>query len=131
VGALALAAGAPAILLATAWTPMAAAVVWWLLAARGVCAFIYLRARLRRELGLGASVAPTLAASPLAVLAAAGLASTGHAPWAAAAAFAILLARAGWGLSPWHSVVRPRTVGFQELAYSAATTGLFAFGFLR
>ena len=37
---------------------------------------------------------------------------------------------AAWGLSPWHSVVRPRTVGFQELAYGAATTGLLAFGFL-
>jgi hypothetical protein len=131
VGALALAAGAPAILLASAWTPLAAAVVWGLLGARAVGSIIYIRARLRRDRGLGASVAPPLAASTLAVLAAAGLASTGHAPWAAAAAFAILLARAGWGLSPWHSVVRPRTVGFQELAYGAATTGLFAFGFLR
>ena len=60
----------------------------------------------------------------------AALAVLGHAPWAAAAAFVLLLGRAGWGLSPWHAAVRPRTVGFQELGFGAASTALVALGFL-
>ena len=130
VGALALAGAAPAILLAAGWPASAAAVVWTLLAARAAGSIIYIRARLRRDRGQGGSAAAPLAVHVAAAAGVAALAVVGQAPWAAVAAFLLLLVRAGWGLSPWHDVVRPRTVGFQELGFGAASTALLALGFL-
>lgn len=130
LGAIALAATAPAVMLAAGSDSLAALVVWALLAARACGSILYIRTRLRRDRGLGGSVAPTLALSVGTAVAVGGLAALGHLPWAVFAAFAVLLARAAWGLSPWHRAVRPRTVGFQELAFGAATTTLVASGFL-
>ena len=130
MGAVALAAAAPAILLAAGWRTSTVAVVWVLLAARSAGSIIYIRARLRRDRGQGGSAVAPLAAQAAAAAGVAALAVRGYAPWAAVAAFVLLLGRAGWGLSPWHAVVRPRTVGFQELAFGAASTALLALGFL-
>jgi len=130
MGAVALAAAAPAILLAAGWPASAAAVVWTLLAARAAGSIIYIRARLRCDRGQGGSAAAPLIVHVAAAAGVAALAVLGHAPWAAVAAFLLLLGRAGWGLSPWHAVVRPRTVGFQELGFGAAATALLALGFL-
>ena len=130
LGAIALAATAPAVMLAAGSEILPAAVVWAILAARAGGSILYIRSRLRRDRGLGGSALPALALH-LGTAAAAGvLAGLGRMPWAVFAAFALLLARAAWGLSPWHRAVRPRTVGFQELAYGAATTALVAGGFL-
>jgi hypothetical protein len=129
-GALALAAAAPAILLAGGWPPVTAAVVWAVLAARAAGSIIYIRARLRRDRGQGGSASAPLLLHAAALGGAAVLARAGLVPWAVAAAFVLLLARAAWGLSPWHRAVRPRTVGFQELAYGLASTALVAAGFL-
>lgn len=129
-GALALAAAAPAILLAGGRQPSVAAVVWALLAARGAGSILYIRARLRRDRGQGGSAAGPLFAHVVAAAGAVVLATLGHAPWAAVAAFVVLLARAAWGLSRWHAVVRPRTVGFQELCFGAVSTALVAVGFM-
>lgn len=129
-GTAALAASAPAILLATGWATADAVLIWALLAARGAGSILYIRARLKRDRGLGGSAAGPLAVQLVTAGAVAGLAWLGYAPWLAAGAFMLLLARAGWGLSPWHAVARPRTVGFQELGYGAATTVLIAAGFL-
>jgi hypothetical protein len=130
VGALALAAVAPAILLAGGAAPGTALLVWAVLAGRAAGSIIYIRARLRRDRGLGAPAAPAIVVHAAAAAGVAWMAAAGLAGWPVAAAFAVLLARAGWGLSPWHAVVRPRTVGFQELAYGAAATALIAAGFL-
>lgn len=129
-GATALAASAPAILLAANGATVDAAVIWALLAARSAGSILYIRARLRRDRGLGGSAAGPVGAQAASAAGVVALAAFGYAPWAAAVAFVLLLARAGWGLSPWHAVVRPRTVGFQELGYGAATTALVALGFL-
>ena len=130
VGALALAATAPAILLAGGSTPRAAILVWAVLAARAAGSIIYIRARLRRDRGLGGSAAPALAVHAVTAAAVVWVAAAGLAGWPLTAAFVLLLARAGWGLSPWHAVVRPRTVGFQELAYGCLSTALFAAAFV-
>ena len=129
-GALALAATAPSILVAGGWPASAAALVWVFLAARAAGSVIYIRARLRRDRGLRASAAPPLVMNLAAALGAGALAFFGHAGWTVAAAFALLLGRAGWGLSPWHAAVRPRAEGLQELAFGATTTILFALGLL-
>jgi len=130
VSAMALAAAAPSILLAAGWPTSTALVVWVLLAARSAAAIIYIRVRLRRDRGQGGSAAAPLVAHFAAAAGVAALAALGHAPWAAVAAFVLLLGRACWGLSPRHAVVRPRTVGFQELGFGAAATALLALGFL-
>lgn len=129
-GAAALAASAPAILLAGGSRASTAAVVWALLAARGAGSIIYIRARLRRDRGMGGSRRPAIAAHAAAAAGTAALAALGHAPWAAVAAFALLLARAAWGLSSRRAVVHPRAVGFQELGFGAASTALVAAGFM-
>jgi hypothetical protein len=130
LGAFALAAAAPAILLAAGWPALTAAMVWLVLAARAAGSIIYIRARLRRDRGQGGSASAPLILHAAALGGAAVLARAGLVPWAAAAAFLVLFARAAWGLSPWHRPVRPRTVGFQELAYGLASTALVAIGFL-
>jgi len=130
LGAVALAASAPAVMLAAGAGALPALLVWAILAARAAGSILYIRTRLRRDRGLGGSAVPALALHVGTAAAAGVAAGLGHMPWAVFAAFAILLARAGWGLSPWHRAARPRTVGFHELAYGAATTALVAAGFL-
>ena len=129
-GGVALAASAPAILLAGGWPAETATIVWGLLAARAAGSIIYIRARLRRDRGQAASRGGALLVHASALGAAVVFARTGLLPWTAAAAFLLLLGRAGWGLSRWHRAVRPRTVGFQELAFGVASTALIAIGFL-
>ena len=130
VGAMALAATAPSIVLAGGLASVVAILVWAALAARAVGSIIYIRARLRRDRGLGGSAVPALLIHAGATAGVAGMAAAGLVSWPAVAAFAVLLARAGWGLSPWHALARPRTVGFQELGYGAVSTALFAIAFL-
>jgi len=130
MGAAALAATAPAVMLAAGGDALPALAVWAILAARAAGSILYIRTRLRRDRGMGGSPVPVLALHAGTAAAAGALALVGHLPWTIFAAFAILLARAGWGLSPWHRAARPRTVGFQELAYGAATAALVAVGFL-
>jgi hypothetical protein len=129
VGALALAATAPAILLAGGSDARTAVLVWAVLAARAAGSIIYIRARLRRDRGLGGSPAPALTVHAAAAAAFCWMAAAGVAGWPLPAAFAVLLARAAWGLSPWHEVVRPRTVGLHELGYGVVSTALFAAAF--
>jgi YwiC-like protein len=130
LGAFALAATAPAVILAAGGDAPAAVLVWAVLAARAGGSILYIRTRLRRDRGLGGSPVPALAVHAATVAVTGVLAGLGHVPWAVCGAFTILLVRAGWGLSDWHRAARPRTVGLQELAYGAATTALVAGGFL-
>jgi hypothetical protein len=127
-GATALAAAAPAVLLASGWVPFPAAVVWGLCAARSVSSVLYVRARLRLDRKL-----PVRRSLPLAVHVAtlslvAGLWHAHHAGLATVAAFGLLAVRATWGLSARHAVVEPRVVGFQELGLGLTTTVLLCLG---
>jgi YwiC-like protein len=99
-----------------------------LLAARGVAAVLYVRARLRMDRGKGRSVGPTYVSHGAGVGLAAGLANAGWTPWLAVGAFVVLLLRAVFGLSHGHRPVRPKVVGLTELAYGVLTVALLTLG---
>lgn len=103
---------------------------WALLAAKSVGAVLYVRARLRSDRGLASGRALAVASNAAGLLVGAGLAATGYAPWLAAPAFTLLLARALYGLSRLHQPVRPQVVGFQELAYGVSFVLILAVGYL-
>jgi hypothetical protein len=103
--------------------------VWALLALRAITSVLYVRARIRLDRGLTAGPGVVLAGHAAALLAAAVLAGSDWAPWLAAAAFLVLLARAAWGLSPARRRTRPQVLGFQELGFGLLTLTLLALGY--
>jgi hypothetical protein len=127
-GAAALATVAPAELLAAGWAAAPAAALWLLLAGRAVTSVLYVRTRLRRDRGQPVPVTGTLAAHVALVAMAAALTTAGWLTALGVVAAAGLLARAAWGLSPWHRVVRPQVVGFQELGVGVLASLLVALG---
>ncbi|MEN9938565.1 MAG: hypothetical protein RLZZ387_5144 [Chloroflexota bacterium] len=129
-GAGALAASAPAILLAAGWELAPALAVWAVLAARAWPAILYVRARIRRLRGAPSDSRPAIAAHVAALLAVCGLVYAGLAPWAAALALAGMLGRALYGLSPRRPAVAPKVIGFTELGLGALTVALAAAGWL-
>lgn len=129
-GAAALAAAAPAGLLASGWSAAAAASLWLVIAGRGIASVLYVRARLRRDRGQpGSSVAAPLGAHAALVAATLALATAGLVPMLAVTVACLLLARAAWGLSARHRVVRPQAVGFQELGWGVTTALLLVAGY--
>jgi hypothetical protein len=128
-GALALGATVTAIALAGGAAPGPAWGAWALLALRAVASVLYVRARIRLDRGLPAGPRRVVGAHVAALAVAGALAATGAGPWLGVAAFAVLLGRAAWGLSAVRRVIRPQTLGFQELAYGALTLVLLAVGY--
>ena len=127
-GAVAIGALAACIAVAAGWALAPALALWGLLALRAVPAIVYVRARLRLERGTPGSAVPTwsLHAAELAV---GGVAwAAGWLAWPVVAAYALLAARAAWGLSRWRRPVAAKVVGFGELAYGVATVLLLAAG---
>jgi len=100
-----------------------------LLAAKGVTAVLYVRARLKQDRGRGGSPGLALASHVVALLAALGLAALGCAPWTATLGFLMLLVRGAMGLSPWAPRLRPRDLGLRELAYGATLVALLVIGY--
>jgi len=129
LGSVSLGASAAALMLAGHWAWAPAFVVWALLAAKALTSVLYIRARLRLDRDQPAARWPGLLSHVVALALAVLLALAGWGPWLAVAAFAILLARAGHGLSPWHARVRAQTVGFTELGYGVMTAVLVAAGY--
>jgi YwiC-like protein len=129
LGGVALGASASALMLAGGWSMAPALAAWALLAAKAVASVVYIRARLRLDRDQPAARAPGLAAHAAALGAAVALALLGWAPWLGAIAFAVLLARAAHGLSPWHRRVRPQAVGFMELGFGVLTALSLALGY--
>jgi hypothetical protein len=125
-----LATAAPAIVLAGGWEAPAAAALWLLLAARQLPAVLYVRARLRLERGEAAGWRLPVTAHLVAIAVGVALALAGQAPWLANAALALLLARAGVGLSAWRRPAPARRIGFAELGYGALTVALYVTGYL-
>lgn len=128
-GALALGASATAIALAGGAPAGLAWGAWALLALRAVTSVLYVRARIRLDRGLPTGPRAVHAGHAVALAAAVFLARAGWAPWLAAGVFFVLLARSGWGLSPWRRPIRPQALGFQELGYGMLTLALLAFGY--
>ena len=118
--AIGLAGGAPA---AVAWG------AWGLLGLRAITSVLYVRARIRLDRGVAAAPGGVLAGHAAALAIAAALARSAWAPWLAAGAFLVLLARASWGLSPLRRRVRPQVLGYQELGYGLLTLALLALGY--
>jgi hypothetical protein len=105
------------------------AAAWAVLAAKSVAAVLYVRARLRRARGLAPARVPVLAVHASAVGLAVALAAAGSAPRVAVLLFAVLLARAAYGLTLAQREVRPKVVGFQEMGYGIAFVLALALGY--
>jgi hypothetical protein len=130
IGAVALSGACAAIALAGGAPAPVAFASWALLALRSVTSVLYVRARIRLDRGLPAGPGVVLGGHAAALVLATALALAGIAPWLAVLAFAILLARAGWGLSRRRHPVRPRQLGLRELGYGVLTLLLVAAGYL-
>lgn len=101
--------------------------LWALLAARFVPAILYVRARLTELHGKEFERWPSLFAHAAALVAVVALAAFGLLPWLAAAATAVLLARAAYGFARrWPSTAKG--VGFGEIAFGALTVAAAAAG---
>jgi hypothetical protein len=102
---------------------------WAVLAAKAVGAVLYVRARLRYDRGLAPDRTIPVAQHAGALLMGTALAGAGYAPWLVVPAFALLLARAAYGLSRFHQQVRPQVVGIQEMAYGFSFVLIVAAGY--
>ncbi len=100
-----------------------------LLALRAVASVLYVRARIRLDRGQAAGPWTAVGVHAAALLGALALVALGWAPRLALPAFAVLLARAAWGVSPRRRVVPPREVGWQELQFGLLTLALLALGY--
>ena len=101
--------------------------LWALLAARFVPAILYVRARLTELHGKEFVRWPSLFAHVAALVGVVALAAFGFLPWLAAAATAVLLARAAYGFARrWPSTAKG--VGFSEIAFGALTVAAAAVG---
>jgi hypothetical protein len=129
MGGVALGSGASAALLAAGSGLPAAAALWALVAAKATAAILYVRARLRLDRGLAVSRAGVFSAHALGIALALAMAGGRRAPWLAAAAFGLLLARAVYGLSRIRRRVRPQVVGITEVAYGLVFVLALATGY--
>jgi hypothetical protein len=130
LGGAALGSTAAALALAGGWPAGVAAALWALLALKAVTSVVYVRARVRLDRGQPASVETAVAAQAGALAGSAALAWLGTAPLLAVVAFAVLLLRAGRGLSARRRALRTRDIGFRELAYGLLVAALIATGYL-
>jgi hypothetical protein len=128
-GAVALAALAATIAMAGGRGLGRAILLWLLLALQAVPAIIYVGVRLRLARREPVSRTPTYVAHGVALVVAVGLAWLGAAPWLAATAFALLVARAIIGLLPRSLATPTPLVGVQELGFSFLTVAAVALGF--
>jgi YwiC-like protein len=128
-GAVALAAVAPAIVMASGWALIPALALWLIPALRAIASILYVRVRLRLERGKQVTRTTALAAHGLALLVAVAVAYARLLPWLAAVAMAVLLIRAAVGLSDRRLGTTARAVGFQEIGWGMLTVILVALGY--
>lgn len=102
---------------------------WAVIAAKAVGAVLYVRARLRYDRGLAPNRSVPVASHAGALLMGMALAGSGYTPWLVMPAFALLLARAAYGLSRFHRRVRPQVVGIQEMVYGFCFVLIVAAGY--
>lgn len=130
VGAIAIAAVAPAITLADGWAMAEAFALWGILIVRVVGTILYVRARLRLEQGGTPPTLPAQMAHGIGVWVVAGLAALDLAPWLAVVAMGVLLARSLHGLSRFrYPAPRAAIIGIQEVIFGAMTVILVALGY--
>ena len=129
-GALALASVSSAVAVAGGWGTPAALALWALLAARFVPAILYVRARLSEMHGGPRSIAPTLVAHALALVAIVSLTLSGVAPLLAALVICVLLLRAVHGFHFARRQTTAKQVGMLEVGYGTLTVLACASGYL-
>lgn len=125
---LAFGATAAVVALAGGTSTLLAAALWLAAVARALPAVLYVRARLRAERQESWRAAPALAAHVVALAAIGAPVAGGVLGAPAAVAYALLLARAGVGLSPWRRPATARRVGVTEIAWGVVTVLLVAWG---
>lgn len=128
-GAVSLGALAPTLTLISGWTLGQSLWLWVILAVRAVTSILYVRARLRLEKGKMADTRLAVGAHLLAMLGVVGLAFLGLVPKLSLIVFAILLARAAYGLSSHRRPTLARNIGFQEIGYGLMTVLLTVLGY--
>lgn len=128
-GGIALAALAPAVLLAGGFAPRPSLAAGALVALKAVTSVLYVRTRLRLDRGQFPRRGPAVAAHAIAVGSAAGLAAAGAAPWTGVGATVVLLLRALHGLSSRRRRVPPQVLGFRELGLGIAYVVALALGY--
>lgn len=126
LGALALAALAPSLLLLGGWSAGSALLIWLLLALRNAPSIHYVRTRVRLERGQAVPTWPAVASNVAAFALLAALALSGWLPPLALLPFGVLLARALHGLSPLRGPLAAKQIGFRELAYGLLTVAVLA-----
>lgn len=130
-GPAGLAATAPAIALAAGWAWPPVAALWLVLLARAIPSVVYVRARLRMEKKRPTSRWPAIFLHVLSAAVLAALAAWELAPWTAAAALVVLLARAALGLSTRRRFHKARQIGFLELGFGIGYIACAAAGYVR
>jgi len=128
-GAIALGTVASAIAMAGGWSLGDALVLWWIQIARAITSISYVRARLRLERQEPADVLSSWGMHLAALIVLAALSYAGRAPWLAAVAMGIQLARALKGLSPYRRPARPQAIGFGEIAFGLINATLVVVGY--
>ncbi len=128
-GAVALSGGAAAIALAGGAPPGMAAGAAVLMALRAVASVAYVRARIRLDRGKAAGPGTALVVHAAALAAVLALVLARWAPGLSIAAFLVLLARAGWGLSSRRTAAPPRVLGLAEMRYGLLVLALVALGY--
>jgi len=119
-GAAAFAGISATIVAAAGWPPLAAAGVGFVACARAVPTVMFVRAYIRGAKTGDRRPGAPLTAAGIATLGAIALAAKGIVPVAAIVAAELLLIRAAIYLLRSPSQLRPRTLGFQELALGSA-----------
>lgn len=135
-GALALGASATAVILARGGAPLVAWLAWGLIALRVVTTILYVRVRVRvdrseHSANRAALVRPVLVAHAAVLLITVVAAALGWLSPIASSAFALLLARAAYGLAPSRPPIRPQMLGIQEVFLGIACLSLFAAALAR
>ncbi len=126
---VAFASSAAAVALAGAGSWRLAVALWAVVTARSLSSVLYVRARLRLERGEPARTGLALVAHVLGLFAVACMVAAGWLPALALLAMALLLVRAGLGLSRLRRRVSARAVGLSEIGWGIAVIVIVAVGF--
>jgi hypothetical protein len=128
-GPLALAFVASSMAMMDGWSLLNSLALWAALGLRSVPSVLYVRARIRLDRGRNPSIVWPVVAHVLALVAAIALVSVDLLPALAIIAYAVLLARAVWFLSPQRPMIQIKTIGFIELGAGLFLVVTLAIGY--
>ena len=115
--------------LASGWPSLPAWSLWGVLVLRSVPAIVYARTRIRLDRGMPAARGPAWALHAAALAIVLVFIPARLAPWASAAVFSVLLARALRALGPRRQPIRPQQLGRRELALGIGSALVLGLGY--